>query len=87
MSWQKVCLPLNLGGLGISNLEFMGWSLNLRWLWLKKTQSEMLPFLLHRFSLWWAAEPAPNFGPIVGYMAKELQIRLLLCLLLLTRKL
>jgi hypothetical protein len=47
----------------------------------------MLPFLLHRFSQWWAAEPTPNFGPIAGYTAKELQIGLLHCLLLLTRRL
>jgi hypothetical protein len=39
---QKVCLPFSLGGLGISNLEVMGWSFNLRWLWLKKTQIERL---------------------------------------------
>jgi hypothetical protein len=25
-------------GLGIHNLEVMGWALNMRWLWLKKTQ-------------------------------------------------
>lgn len=40
VGWQKVCVPLTLGGLGVPNLEVMGWSLNLRWLWLKKTQPE-----------------------------------------------
>jgi hypothetical protein len=29
-----------MGGLGIHNLEVLGWALNLRWLWLKKTQPE-----------------------------------------------
>jgi hypothetical protein len=42
VGWQKVCLPLTLGGLGVPNLEVMGWSLNMRWLWLKKTQPERL---------------------------------------------
>lgn len=40
VNWQKVCMPLICGGLGIPNLEVMGWSLNLRWLWLKKTQPD-----------------------------------------------
>jgi hypothetical protein len=38
--WNKVCKPLSLGGLGIHNLEILGWALNLRWLWLKKTQPD-----------------------------------------------
>ena len=29
--------PLDLGGLGILNLEFMSWALQIRWLWFKKT--------------------------------------------------
>jgi hypothetical protein len=29
-----------MGGLGIHNLEILGWALNLRWLWLKKTQPD-----------------------------------------------
>lgn len=33
-------MPLICGGLGIPNLEVMDWSLNLRWLWLKKTQPD-----------------------------------------------
>jgi len=32
--------PLDLGGLGIHNLEIMGWALRMRWLWLKKTSSD-----------------------------------------------
>ena len=33
---------MTLGGLSVPNLEVMGWSLNMRWLWLKKTQPERL---------------------------------------------
>jgi hypothetical protein len=36
VGWQKVYRPLELGGLGIHNPEVLGWSLNMRWLWLKK---------------------------------------------------
>jgi hypothetical protein len=35
-----VCRPLKFGGLGIHNLEILGWALNVRWLWLRKTQVE-----------------------------------------------
>ena len=38
VGWQRVCRPRELGGLGIHNLEVLGWSLNMRWLWLQKTQ-------------------------------------------------
>jgi hypothetical protein len=38
VSWAKVCRPLDLGGLGLHNLEVLGWALNMRWLWMKKTQ-------------------------------------------------
>jgi hypothetical protein len=37
---MSVCRPLSLGGLGIHNLEVLGWALNLSWLWLKKTQPD-----------------------------------------------
>jgi hypothetical protein len=40
VGWNKVSKPLSLGGLGIHNLEILGWALNPRWLWLKKTQSD-----------------------------------------------
>jgi hypothetical protein len=33
-----VCRPRKLGGLGIHDMEVMGWALSMRWLWLKKTQ-------------------------------------------------
>jgi hypothetical protein len=37
VGWQRICRPRELGGLGIHNLEMLGWSLHMRWLWLKKT--------------------------------------------------
>jgi hypothetical protein len=40
VGWQNVCRPHKSGGLSIHNLEVLGWSLNLRWLWLKKTQPD-----------------------------------------------
>ncbi|WVZ91117.1 hypothetical protein U9M48_037330 [Paspalum notatum var. saurae] len=36
VSWEKVQRPLHYGGLGILNLETMGWALRIRWLWLQK---------------------------------------------------
>ena len=41
VAWEKVMRPLELGGLGIHNLEIMGWALQmrwLRWLWIRKTK-------------------------------------------------
>ena len=38
LAWPKVTRPLYLGGLGISNLQNLGWALKLRWLWLQKTK-------------------------------------------------
>lgn len=40
VAWEKIQRPLDLGGLGILNLEHMGWALQIRWLWLKRTDSE-----------------------------------------------
>ena len=37
VAWEKVMRPLDLGGLGIHNLEVMGWALQMRWLWFEKT--------------------------------------------------
>ena len=37
VAWTKVCLPKELGGLGISDLQNLGWVLQLRWLWMMKT--------------------------------------------------
>ncbi|ONM54878.1 Plant UBX domain-containing protein 2 [Zea mays] len=36
VSWEKVTRPLSLGGLGIPNLIYKGWALQM-WLWLQKT--------------------------------------------------
>jgi hypothetical protein len=40
VGWQRVCHPTDLGGLGILNLDVPGWALQMRWLWLQKTQPE-----------------------------------------------
>jgi hypothetical protein len=40
VGWTRVCRPLKFGGLGIHNLEILGLPLNVRWLWLRKTQVE-----------------------------------------------
>ena len=40
VSWEKVMRPLDLGGLGIPNLEVMAWALQARWHWQKKTQAD-----------------------------------------------
>jgi hypothetical protein len=54
VGWSKVCRPISLYGLGIFNLEVMGWSLNLRWLWLQKTEPDRpwvdFEIKVHRFS-------------------------------------
>jgi hypothetical protein len=42
VAWTKVCLPKQLGGLAISNLQSLGWALRMRWLWLKKTDPTRL---------------------------------------------
>jgi hypothetical protein len=38
VAWNTVCQPIELGGLGISNLRNLSWALRLRWLWLQKTE-------------------------------------------------
>jgi hypothetical protein len=40
VGWQWVCRPRDLGGLGILNLEVLSWALQLRWLWMMKTQPD-----------------------------------------------
>ena len=40
VAWEKVMRPIDLGGLGIQNLEIMGWALQMRWLWIEKTRSD-----------------------------------------------
>ena len=36
-AWEKVNRPIDFGGLGILNLNIMGWTLHMIWLWLRKT--------------------------------------------------
>jgi len=38
VAWEKVMRPIDLGGLGIHNLEIMGWALQMCWLWIEKTK-------------------------------------------------
>ena len=38
VAWGQVMRPRELGGLGISDLKSLGWALQMRWLWLKKTE-------------------------------------------------
>jgi len=40
VAWEKVQRPIDLGGLGILNLETMSWALQMRWQWLKKTRAD-----------------------------------------------
>lgn len=48
VNWQRVCRPLELGGLGIHDLHRMGVVLRTRWLWLQRTDPsrpwQHLPF-------------------------------------------
>jgi hypothetical protein len=37
VAWERVQRPLEHGGVGIHNLEFLGWALRIRWLWEQKT--------------------------------------------------
>ena len=39
MAWERVCMPKQLGGLGILNLRLMNHALRARWLWLSRTDS------------------------------------------------
>ncbi|CAL4994550.1 unnamed protein product [Urochloa decumbens] len=38
VAWPTVCTPQEYGGLGILNLKLMGIALQLRWMWLSKTE-------------------------------------------------
>ena len=37
LAWLRVCRPTDLGGLGIVDLQRLGYALRMRWLWLKRT--------------------------------------------------
>ncbi|GJM94207.1 hypothetical protein PR202_gn00535 [Eleusine coracana subsp. coracana] len=40
VAWERVQRPLEYGGLGILNLEYMSWALQARWLWFVKTEPD-----------------------------------------------
>jgi len=40
LAWSRVCRLLELGGLGIPDLQRFGFALRLRWLWLQRTEEE-----------------------------------------------
>jgi hypothetical protein len=40
VAWPKVTQPTELGGLGISHLQNLGWALWMCWLWLQKTEPD-----------------------------------------------
>src|SRR6185503_14264236 len=40
VAWEKVMRPIDLGGLGIHNLEIMSWALQMCWLWFEKTKPD-----------------------------------------------
>ena len=37
LAWPRVCRPPDLGGLGIIDLQWFGYALRMRWLWMKRT--------------------------------------------------
>lgn len=47
VSWQKVCRPLELGGLAVCDLHRTGVALRTRWLWLHATDPERVWKHLH----------------------------------------
>jgi hypothetical protein len=38
VAWGNVCRPRELGGIGISSIKELVWSLRMWWLWLAKTE-------------------------------------------------
>ena len=36
VAWDRVCLPIEYGGLGIMNLKLLGFALRIRWVWLQR---------------------------------------------------
>jgi hypothetical protein len=50
IAWPKATRPPELGGLGISHLQNLGWALRMRWLWLQKTESDR-PWTFSLFKL------------------------------------
>jgi hypothetical protein len=39
VAWEKVQRPLDLGALGILNLKYMSWALQICWLWFEKVDA------------------------------------------------
>jgi hypothetical protein len=39
VAWDRVCMPKELGGLGILNLRKMNLALRVRWLWLSRVEA------------------------------------------------
>ena len=39
VSWERVQKPLQYAGLGIHNLEILGWAVCIRWLWQQKSDA------------------------------------------------
>lgn len=40
VSWERVTRPIQLGGLGLHNLELLGHALKMRWLWIRPTEPQ-----------------------------------------------
>lgn len=40
IAWGRVARPLQLGGLGVHNLQTLNWALRMRWLWLQRTDPD-----------------------------------------------
>jgi hypothetical protein len=93
VAWDAVCRPLQLGGLGISNLKNLGWALRVRWLWLQKTEAHrpwsslsiQVPTKSEPSLLWSSLQRLEMmsmfcFGQIVGSKVRKFQTLLLTCL-------
>ena len=39
VAWPTVCRPVELGGLGVTDLRLAGYVLQTRWLWLQRTDT------------------------------------------------
>lgn len=59
LAWSKVARPVELGGLGISQLQQLGWALRMRWLWLHKTEPDK-PWAFLQFRS--ISRSNPSFG-------------------------
>jgi hypothetical protein len=88
VSWAKALRPLRFGGLGVLDLERLGWALHIMWLWFQKTypcrpctslrvmarslRRLVLSLMLHLTPLLASGDPQ-NFGLIAGFKAKHMQ--------------